>query len=54
MAPIRGFEKWVGRKTTFNVVNAHNVRTMLLGKDKDRYLHAAGEHACLECIVRCF
>jgi hypothetical protein len=29
MAPVRGFETYVGSKTTFNIVNSHNVREML-------------------------
>eukprot|EP00959_Pyramimonas_sp_CCMP1952_P123844 2589132-Pyramimonas_sp.AAC.1 len=29
MAPIRGFEHYVGKKTTFNIVNSHNVRELL-------------------------
>ena len=29
MAPIRGFEKYVGKRTTFDVVNSHNVREIL-------------------------
>ena len=31
MAPIRGFEKYVGKRTTFDVVNSHNVREILQG-----------------------
>jgi len=31
MAPVRGFETYVGSKTTFNIVNSHNVREMLQG-----------------------
>eukprot|EP00241_Pyramimonas_parkeae_P002463 CAMPEP_0114234268 /NCGR_PEP_ID=MMETSP0058-20121206/5622_1 /TAXON_ID=36894 /ORGANISM="Pyramimonas parkeae, CCMP726" /LENGTH=453 /DNA_ID=CAMNT_0001345943 /DNA_START=415 /DNA_END=1776 /DNA_ORIENTATION=- len=31
MAPIRGFEHYVGKKTTFNIVNSHNVRELLQG-----------------------
>lgn len=31
MAPVRGFEHYVGKKTTFNVVNSHNVRELLQG-----------------------
>eukprot|EP00899_Mesostigma_viride_P000094 jgi/Mesvir1/10085/Mv25061-RA.1 len=29
LAPVEGFEKYVGSKTTFNVVNAHNVQEIL-------------------------
>jgi len=31
MAPVRGFEHYVGKKTTFNIVNSHNVRELLQG-----------------------
>mmetsp|Transcript_13098 Transcript_13098/g.15815 ORF Transcript_13098/g.15815 Transcript_13098/m.15815 type:complete len:423 (+) Transcript_13098:394-1662(+) len=31
MAPVRGYEHYVGKKTTFNVVNSHNVRELLQG-----------------------
>ena len=54
MAPIRGFERWVGHKTTFDVVNAHNVRTMLLGKDKDHFIHAAGAPGTLVELLGAF
>jgi hypothetical protein len=36
MAPTRGFEPYVGKKTTFDVVNAHNVREILQGVRKWR------------------
>mmetsp|Transcript_4950 Transcript_4950/g.13837 ORF Transcript_4950/g.13837 Transcript_4950/m.13837 type:complete len:307 (-) Transcript_4950:638-1558(-) len=49
LAPIRGFSTWVGQKATFNIVNAHNVREMLLGADKDHYISSAGhpEHVVM-------
>eukprot|EP00238_Polyblepharides_amylifera_P010833 CAMPEP_0196587274 /NCGR_PEP_ID=MMETSP1081-20130531/56978_1 /TAXON_ID=36882 /ORGANISM="Pyramimonas amylifera, Strain CCMP720" /LENGTH=435 /DNA_ID=CAMNT_0041909415 /DNA_START=524 /DNA_END=1831 /DNA_ORIENTATION=- len=31
MAPVRGFEHYVGKKTTYNIVNSHNVRELLQG-----------------------
>ena len=36
MAPIRGFEDYVGSKTTFNMVNSHNIREMLAGQRRWR------------------
>lgn len=36
MAPTHGFEPYVGKKTTFDVVNAHNVREILQGVRKWR------------------
>uniref|UniRef100_A0A7S1X629 Uncharacterized protein n=1 Tax=Tetraselmis chuii TaxID=63592 RepID=A0A7S1X629_9CHLO len=42
LASLRGFQQWAGRKATFNVVNAHNVRAMLLGPGKDRFIASAG------------
>ena len=29
MAPVRGYERYVGSKTHFNIVNAHNLKEML-------------------------
>ena len=36
MAPIRGFEDYVGSKTTFNMVNSHNIKEMLAGQRRWR------------------
>eukprot|EP00899_Mesostigma_viride_P016726 jgi/Mesvir1/25054/Mv11898-RA.1 len=32
MAPVRGYEQYVGRRTTFNVVNSHNIKSLIAGK----------------------
>lgn len=42
LASLRGFGQWAGRKSTFNVVNAHNVKEMLLGPSKDKFIAGAG------------
>ena len=31
MAPVRGYEAYVGKKTTFDIVNSHNIRELLQG-----------------------
>ena len=36
VAPVRGFEAFVGRRTTFDIVNAHNVKELLMGIRKWR------------------
>lgn len=53
LAPIRGFGKWVGTKTTFNIVNAHNVKEMLLGRDKNQYIAQAGACQQAAAILCC-
>eukprot|EP00958_Prasinococcus_capsulatus_P001330 scaffold115_cov304-Prasinococcus_capsulatus_cf.AAC.24 len=34
LAPVRGYETYVGRRTDFNIVNAHNIRELLTGNRK--------------------